>query len=169
MIKIFFFDRDGVLIKNYGYLCDVKKIKWLNGAISAINFLNKKKIKVIVITNQSGVARGFFTEKDLKKFHQSMNSILKKYNSKIDNFYYCPYHPNAKIKEYKRISNLRKPNNGMLVKAIKKYKVKLTECFMIGDENKDFLSAKKTKIAFEFKKKYSLDRQIKRIINNYDN
>lgn len=169
MIKIFFFDRDGVLIKNYGYLSDVDKIKWLKGVILAIKFLNKKKIKVIVVTNQSGVARGYFSENSLKKFHRSMNSILKNYNSKIDDFYYCPYHPNAKINKYKKNSNLRKPNNGMLIKAIKKYKVKTSECFMIGDEKKDFLSAKKTKIAFEFKKNYSLDKQIKRIIKNYEN
>ena len=169
MIKIFFFDRDGVLIKNYGYLSDVDKIKWLKGVIQAIKFLNKKKIKVIVVTNQSGVARGYFSENSLKKFHRSMNSILKNYNSKIDDFYYCPYHPNAKIKKYKKNSNLRKPNNGMFIKAIKKYKVRASECFMIGDEKKDFLSAKKTKIPFEFKKNYSLDKQIKRIIKNYEN
>ena len=77
MIKAFFFDRDGVLIKNYGYVADIKKIKWLKGAISAIKFLNKKKIKVIVITNQSGVARGYFTENDLLKFHNYLNRILK--------------------------------------------------------------------------------------------
>ena len=57
MIKCFFFDRDGVLIKNYGYFCDKDKIKWLNGAIKAIKILNKYKIKVVVVTNQSGIAR----------------------------------------------------------------------------------------------------------------
>ena len=78
MIKCIFFDRDGVLIKNYGYLCDKNKIKWLKGAINSIKILNKKKIKVIVVSNQSGVARGYFTEKKLKEFHRFMNFILKK-------------------------------------------------------------------------------------------
>ena len=169
MIKIFFFDRDGVLIKNYGYISDIRKIKWLKGAISAIKFLNKKKIKVVIITNQSGIGRGYFTEKNLKKIHRTMNITLKKHNSKIDNFYYCPYHPKAKVKKYKKITNLRKPGNGMLIKAIKKYKVSPFECFMIGDEYKDFISSKKTKIAFEFKKKEPLDLQVKRIIKKYEN
>ena len=164
MIKNFFFDRDGVLIKNYGYVCEIEKVKWLKGSISAIKFLNKKKIKVIVITNQSGVARGYFTEEQLNKFHKNLNYLLKKNNAKIDNFFYCPYHPQAKIKKYKKITNLRKPGNGMLLNAIKKFKTKPKFCFMIGDEKKDFLSANKTGILFEYKKKNSLDKQVKKII-----
>ena len=78
MIKCFFFDRDGVLIKNYGYFCDKDKIKWLKGSFEAIKFLNKLSIKVVVVTNQSGIARGFYTEKKLNDFHNFMNFILKK-------------------------------------------------------------------------------------------
>ena len=77
-MKCFFFDRDGVLIKNYGYLCDKNKIKWLKGAIKAIKILNDKKIKVVIVTNQSGVARGYFDENQLKEFHYYMNFIIKK-------------------------------------------------------------------------------------------
>ena len=164
MIKTFFFDRDGVLIKNYGYVFEPTKVKWLKGSISAIKFLNKKKIKVAVITNQSGIAKGYFTEKDLEKFHLFLNKNLKTYGAKIDDFFHCPYHPNAKIKKYRKKTNLRKPGNGMLLKAIKKYKINPKQCFMIGDEKKDFLSAKKTKIRFEYKKKYSLENQVKKII-----
>ena len=72
MIKCFFFDRDGVLIKDYGYFFNKSKIKWLKGAINSIKILKRKKIKVIVITNQSGIARGFFDENDLNKFHKQM-------------------------------------------------------------------------------------------------
>ena len=108
MIKTFFFDRDGVLIKNYGYVFEPTKVKWLKGSISAIKFLNKKKIKVAVITNQSGIAKGYFTEKDLEKFHLFLNKNLKTYGAKIDDFFHCPYHPNAKIKKYRKKTNLRK-------------------------------------------------------------
>ena len=166
MIKVFFFDRDGVLIKNYGYVYESSKVKWLKGSISAIKFLNKKKIKVIVITNQSGIGRGYFSEKDLEKFHLFLNKNIKKYDAKIDDFFYCPYHPRAKIKRYKRNTNLRKPGNGMLLKAIKKYNVNPDQCLMIGDEKKDFLSAKKTKIRFEYKKNVSLENQVKKLIHN---
>tara|TARA_B100001027_G_scaffold195113_1_gene151286 strand:+ start:768 stop:1271 length:504 start_codon:yes stop_codon:yes gene_type:complete len=164
MIKTFFFDRDGVLIKNYGYVYEPSKVKWLKGSIPAIRYLNKKKIKVAVITNQSGIGRGYFTEKDLEKFHLFLNKNLKTYGAKIDDFFHCPYHPKAKIKKYRKKTNLRKPGNGMLLKAIKKYKINPNQCFMIGDEKKDFLSAKKTKIKFEYKKKYSLENQVKKIV-----
>ena len=164
MIKTFFFDRDGVLIKNYGYVFEPAKVKWLKGSISAIKYLNKKKIKVAVITNQSGIGRGYFTEKDLKKLHLFLNKNLKTYGAKIDDFFYCPYHTKEKIKKYKKKTNLRKPGNGMLLKAIKKYKISPKQCFMIGDEKKDFLSAKKTQIKFEYKKKISLENKVKKII-----
>ena len=161
---MFFFDRDGVLIKNYGYVYEIKKLKWLKGTIEAIKFLNKNKIKVIVITNQSGIARGYFSEKKLLFFHNKMNKILFKFKAKIDDFYYCPYHPFGKVKKYKKRTNLRKPGNGMLLQAIKKHKLEPSNCFMIGDERKDFLSSKKTKINFQFKKNYSLDKQVKKIV-----
>ena len=164
MLKCFFFDRDGVLIKNFGYVYEIKKLIWLNGTIKAIKFLNKNNIKVIVITNQSGIARGYFTETELLFFHKKMNEMLIKFKAKIDDFYYCPYHPQGKIKKYKKKTNLRKPGNGMLLQAMKKYKLKTSDCFMIGDEKKDFLSSKKTNIGFQYKKNYSLDKQVKNIV-----
>lgn len=166
MIRCFFFDRDGVIIKNYGYVYKIEKLKWLKGSIEAIKLLNKKKIKVILITNQSGVARGYFSEKDVKKFHKEMNNILKKLKIRIDDFFFCPYHPNGKIRKYRKKSNLRKPGNGMLVKALQKHNLKSNECFMIGDQKKDFQSAQKTKILFEYKKNTSLEIQVKKIIRN---
>lgn len=168
MIKAFFLDRDGVLIKDYGYVCDVKKIKWLKGAKNSIKILNKNKIKVIIVTNQSGVARGYFSEIELKRFHIYMNKALQKNKCRIDAFFYCPYHPKAVIKKYKKNSNLRKPSNGMLKLAIKKFKLKAKECFMIGDKKTDFLAAKKSKIQFQYKKNYSLEKQVKKIIEKFE-
>ena len=168
MIKCFFFDRDGVLIKNYGYVYESRKLKWLKGSINAIKFLNKKNIKVVVITNQSGIARGIFSEDDLNGFHRFMKYQLLKKDARIDDFFYCPYHPRGKIKKYKKKSLLRKPNNGMLLNAMKKYKLKSNNCFMIGDEKKDYLSATKTNINFEYKKNYSLEKQIKSIFIKYN-
>ena len=164
MIKGFFLDRDGVLIKNYGYFCNKDKIKWLKGSFNAIKILNLKKIKVIVVTNQSGIARGYFSEKKLNEFHKFMINQLYKKKIKIDKIYYCPFHPKGIIKKYSKNSNLRKPNNGMILKAIKKYKLKPTECFMIGDKKSDYLCAKKSGIKFEYKKNFSLYNQIKNIL-----
>ena len=167
MLKAILFDRDGVLIKNYGYLIDVKKIKWLKGSIQAIKKLNYLKIKVIVITNQSGVARGYFSEKQLKEFHIIMNKVLKKKNAKIDFFFYCPYHIKGIIKKYKKKTNLRKPGDGMIKLAMKKFNFKSSECLMIGDQKSDYLAAKKSKIGFEYKKNYSLELQIQKILDKY--
>ncbi len=166
MIKCFFFDRDGVLIKDYGYFFNKSKIKWLKGAINSIKILKRKKIKVIVITNQSGIARGFFDENDLNKFHKQMNLELKKKNAKIDKFYFCPFHPKGSVKKYSKKSNLRKPNNGMILQALNKFNLKNSECFMIGDKRSDYLCAKKSNIKFEYKKKYSLEKQINNILNS---
>ena len=168
MIKCVFFDRDGVLIKNYGYLNDISKLKWLNGAINSIKILNKKKIRAVVVTNQSGIARGFFTEQELKKFHTGMNYILKKKKAIIDTFFYCPFHPNGNIKKYKKKSNLRKPGNGMLLQAMKKFKLRSSECAMIGDQKSDYLCAKKSKVYFEYKKNYALDIQINNILKKFN-
>lgn len=152
MIKCFSFDKDGALIKNYGYVYKNENFKCLKGSVKEIQFLNQIGVKVIVITNQSGIARGYFSEDDMKKFHKFMNNILSTKVSKIDDFVYCPYHPSGNIKKYKKKTNLRKPGNGMLLKAMKKYKYKASECFMIGDQKANFLLANKTKILFQYKK-----------------
>ena len=91
-----------------------------------------------------------------------MNKILFKFNAEINDFYYCPCHVLAKLKKYRKKTNLIKPDNDMLFQAIKKYKLNLSDCFMIRDEKKVFLPSKKTNISFQFKKNYSLDKQVKK-------
>ena len=167
MIKIFFFDRDGVLIKDYGYVYKTIHLKWLKGSIKAIKYLNKKKIKVVVVTNQSGIGRGFYSEKDLKNFHLFMNKSLSKYSAKIDKFIFSPFYSKSKFLKYRKKKNLRKPNNGMLKIGLKKYNLDPNNAFMIGDKKSDYFAAKKTKINFEFKKKIPLNTQIKKIIKNF--
>ena len=164
MIKTFFFDRDGVLIKNYGYVFEPTKVKWLKGSISAIKYLNKKKIKVAVITNQSGIARGYFTENDLEKFHLFLNKNLKTYGAKIDDFFHCPYHPNAKIKKYRKKTNLRKPGNGMLLNLFQDWSIIKEKSIMIGDQISDEICANKTGIKFMNINDINLKR-LKKILN----
>ena len=91
--KAAFLDRDGVINKNYGYVHSLDNFVWLKNVKKAIKFLNDKNYKVIVISNQSGIARKFYTEKDVIRLHKWMNSELKKINAKVDKFYFCPYHP----------------------------------------------------------------------------
>ena len=162
--KCAFFDRDGVLIKNYGYVHNERQIKFLKGTITALKFLKRQKFRIIVITNQSGIARGYFSEKDLKKFHKILDKKISK-EKIIDKYYFCPFHPTKGIGFYKKESKDRKPNNGMIIKAVKEFNIDLNKSFMIGDNLTDYKAAKKSGLKFYYKKGCLL-RQVKRIVNN---
>lgn len=161
--KAFFFDRDNTIIKDKGYTYLKKDLVFLPGVVKAFNYLKKEKYLIIIITNQSGIARGYFELDDVKKFHKFMNKKLKKFNAQIDDFFVCGCHP--KFLKPKQKCLCRKPNNFMLLKAIKKWNLKKKDIIMIGDKKSDKSSAIKTKIKFYYKnKKISLDTQIKKIL-----
>lgn len=162
--KAFFLDRDGVINEDIGYLYKKSQFKWLPGVKRAIKLLNEKKYKVIVISNQAGVGKGYIKPKFLNELNIWINKNLSKCKAKIDKFYYCPYHVNAIIKKYKQDSYDRKPKPGMIKKAIKKYNLDKKKCFMIGDRKKDYLAAKKVNIKFTYQKK-NLYNQVKKLIN----
>jgi D-glycero-D-manno-heptose 1,7-bisphosphate phosphatase len=148
-IKVAFLDRDGVINSNKfnkGYIGLLKHFRWVSGAIKAIKYLNKKNYKVVVVTNQSGVARGFFTIKDVKKIHSHIQKKLKENDAKIDAFYFCPFHKDGTIKRFKKNSLLRKPNLGMFLLAKKRWNIDQKKSFMIGDQKTDIDFAKKSKI-----------------------
>ena len=144
--KVVFLDRDGTINKNFGYVIDKDKFIFLKKAISAIKFLREKDYKVIVVTNQSVVARGYFTLKDVNELHRWVNLQLRKKNTKIDRFYVSTYHP--KFSKQKKNAYLRKPNPGMLIRAKKDFKIDFKKSFMIGDSNSDLLTAKKVNLLF---------------------
>ena len=162
-LKAILFDRDGTLNKNYGYVYKIENFKWLKGVIETIKLLSFFKIKSLVITNQSGIGRGYYSVSDFKKLNNKINKNLKKYNIKIDKFYYAPYYKFSKNQKFRKNSRLRKPDNGMILKAMKDYKLSRENCFMIGDSTSDLRSAKKTGINFYKKQEGSLFTQI---INN---
>jgi D-glycero-D-manno-heptose 1,7-bisphosphate phosphatase len=148
--KIAFLDRDGVINSskpNNGYVGSLRHFKWIPGAIKAIKFLNDKNYKVVVISNQSGVARGFFTIKDVKTIHSYIQKKLKENQAKIDKFYFCPYHKDGVISRYKKKSALRKPNIGMFLLAKRKWNIDLKNSFMIGDQKTDIEFAKRVKLS----------------------
>ena len=100
--KAIFLDRDGVINKDVEYLCKVVDFEFIKGIFEACKYLQKLGYSLIIVTNQSGIARGYFTEEKLLDFHKSMNSFLKKHKAKIDKFYYCAFHPFSSIKKYKK-------------------------------------------------------------------
>ena len=160
--KCIFLDRDGVINKNFGYVFSIKNFVWLKNVKRAIKYAYNKKYLIIVITNQSGVARGIYTENDVKKLHKEVNKELKKINCKIHDFFYCPFHPKYGNRKYRKNSYLRKPNPGMILKAVKKWNIDLSKSLMIGDEKTDMIAAKKSNVRF-IKKKYNLLREVKKI------
>ena len=163
--KIAFLDRDGVINSgkyNKAYIGSLKHFKWIQGAIRAIKFLNNKGYKVVVVTNQSGVARGYFTIKDVKKIHTYIQKKLRENGAKIEAFYFCPFHKDGVIKKFKKNSILRKPKIGMFRLAQKKWNIDKKNSFMIGDQKTDIEFAKKAKIKGYFFDKKDLYKFIKK-------
>jgi len=164
--KAIFLDRDGVIIKDKGYVYKFQDVVWLNGVFTGIKYAKKLGYLIIVITNQSGIGRRFFKTSEMKKLHSDINAkIYSKTGFEIDKFYYCPYHSVHGVGKYKKKSFNRKPNPGMLIKAIKKYKININNSIMIGDKIIDKIAAKKMKIRFFYRRKGSLYVQLKKIIN----
>tara|TARA_B100001123_G_C14767431_1_gene811286 strand:- start:142 stop:657 length:516 start_codon:yes stop_codon:yes gene_type:complete len=166
--KALFLDRDGVINKDFGYVYSMKNFVWLKNVKQAIKYAYNKKYLLIVITNQSGVARGYYTENEVKQLHNKINKELKKYNCKIHDFFYSPFHPNFGNKKYKKNSYLRKPNPGMIFKATKKWNIDLSKSLMIGDKKIDKITAKKANLRF-VKKKYNLFSEVKKHLINSTN
>lgn len=125
-----FFDRDGVINKEIGYLDSREKVEIIPGVSEAISLLNENKFKVVVITNQSGIARGYFTEKTLIEINDFIKSELAKENAKIDAIYFCPHHPDANC-------DCRKPKIGMIKKAEVELDIDLDHSYFIGDKITD--------------------------------
>lgn len=137
-----FLDRDGVLNIDHGYTHKPDDLQWVEGAPEAVRRLNEAGYLVIVVTNQAGVARGLYTEEDVKTFHHAMNMELAARGAHIDAFYYCPYHPEAANPDYHSINHPdRKPNPGMLVKALKDWRIDSSKSFLIGDKDSDLQAA----------------------------
>ncbi|WP_414644246.1 D-glycero-alpha-D-manno-heptose-1,7-bisphosphate 7-phosphatase [Bosea sp. (in: a-proteobacteria)] len=136
-----FFDRDGVLNIDHGYVGRIEQFEWMPGAKAAIARLNKLGYLVFVVTNQSGVARGYYSEDDVATLHGHMAAELAAIGGRIDAFHYCPFLPGATVARYDRDSPLRKPAPGMLLELIARFGICRETSFMIGDRQSDMEAA----------------------------
>ena len=136
MEKAIFLDRDGTINVEKDYIYKSEDLVFEEGTIEALKTFKNLGYILIVVSNQSGIARGYFTEKDLNIFNNNMNEILKKNGVGITEFYCCPHHPDG-IGEYKKVCECRKPNNKMIEEAIKKYNIDREKSYMIGDKTSD--------------------------------
>lgn len=133
-----FLDRDGTLNKEINYLYRIEDFVWIPGAPEALHRLNEAGFRVVVVTNQAGVARGYFTEKDVRRLHAFMQASLREEaGAYIDGFYYCPYHPDGVIDRYRQPSADRKPGTGMYERALQEWSVDRAQSFVVGDRNTD--------------------------------
>lgn len=138
MNKAVFLDRDGVITKEPPhYAHKIEQLELISKSAEAIKLLNESGFKVIVVSNQSGVARGYYEEKDVENYNNAMKNELKKQGAYIDAIYYCPHYPEATIKEYKINCDCRKPKPGMLKRAEKDLDLDLKCSFLIGDKVSD--------------------------------
>ncbi|MBF0369573.1 MAG: D-glycero-beta-D-manno-heptose 1,7-bisphosphate 7-phosphatase [Magnetococcales bacterium] len=136
-----FLDRDGVLNVDTGYLHDPRDFRWIEGAREGVRSLNEAGFWVFVVTNQSGVARGYYDEAAVERLHGWMNRELAGEGARVDGFYYCPHHPTAGEGKYRRSCDCRKPAPGMLLRAIQEWPVNLADSFMVGDKPSDMQAA----------------------------
>ena len=128
-----FFDRDGTINTEVDFLSDPDELELIPGAADVIHEANTLGLKVFVITNQSGIARGKLTEQDLTAVHKRLEHLLAQKKAHIDSIYYCPHHPDSGKPPYNTACDCRKPGTGMLKKAVEEFHVDLSKSFVVGD------------------------------------
>lgn len=141
--KAFLLDRDGVIIKNKSYLSSADEVEILPGVYDAIKKINDANYRCIVVTNQSGIARGIITLEQLHKIHDRISVLLSKQGARIDAFYYCPHHPAGKVPDFSKKCECRKPDIGLILQAARDYDLDLSHSILVGDNETDMQAGQK--------------------------
>ena len=137
-----FLDRDGVLNVDRGYVSRVEDFEWVDGARECVANFNWRGWFVFVVTNQSGIARGLYTEADMHTLHAHMEAELEAAGARIDRFYHAPWHEEGEVARYRKSSIDRKPGPGMLLQAMADFNVNREQSFLIGDKETDMEAAR---------------------------
>jgi D-glycero-D-manno-heptose 1,7-bisphosphate phosphatase len=140
-----FLDRDGTVCEEVGYLCQVKDLRLIPGSAQAIRQIQQAGWKAVIISNQSGVARGYLTEENVQTIHAALREMLLKKGAAIDGIYYCPHHPQGNP-PYNIHCSCRKPEAGMLQRAAKDLDIDLRKSIVIGDKYSDVQTAQRLNI-----------------------
>ncbi len=137
MKPCFFLDRDGVITEEVNFLSSPEELRLIPGSAEAVARLNRAGIPVVVVTNQSGVARGFFPEERVGEIHRELDRLLAREGAHVDRYYYCPHHPHQGKGKYKIDCPNRKPRPGMLLSAAREMNLDLEKSFLVGDRLSD--------------------------------
>lgn len=132
-----FLDRDGTLNEEVGYINQIEQFVLLPRAGQAIRLLNQHDLKAVIITNQSGVARGYFSESMVSLVHQKMQDLLKEEGAHLDGIYYCPHHPDIGNPPYRQKCRCRKPETGLVDVAVKELDIDCSNSYAVGDKEID--------------------------------
>jgi D-glycero-D-manno-heptose 1,7-bisphosphate phosphatase len=128
-----FLDRDGTIIEEVGYLDRPERVEFFPFTIDAIRVLNRAGLAVVLVSNQSGIARGFFTESVVDDVHRRMAEMLAKGGARIDAYYYCPHHPDGRVPGLAKVCECRKPARGLVDRAVAEFGVDPARSFVVGD------------------------------------
>lgn len=143
-IPAIFFDRDGVLNIDKGYVFRINDFEWVDGAKEALKLARMNKYLSIIVTNQSGIARGYYNIDDMNQLHNWMRQQAAEFGALIDDIYYCPYHSVGNQLEYIHLDHPdRKPNPGMILRAIEDHNIDLKSSVLIGDKDTDIEAARR--------------------------
>lgn len=159
-----FLDRDGVLNVDSGYVHTPEACVWVEGAKAAVRLFNEAGYYVFVITNQAGVARGYYREADVHAFHGWMRGELAAAGARVDAFYYCPHHPEHGIGAYRQDCDCRKPGNGMIRRALSEWPVDTARSLLIGDRDTDMAAGRSSGLASHMYEGGSLEQLVRRLI-----
>ena len=146
MNKAIFLDCVGTINVEKNYLYQKEKFEFIEGVPQTLREFRKKGYLLILVTNQSGIARGYYSVSDMKKLHEYMQKELMKYNACFDDIFYCPHHPKGIIKEYQKDCDCRKPKVGMFKSAVQKYNIDVHSSYAIGDRERDLIPAEQLEI-----------------------
>lgn len=160
--KILFLDRDGVINFDKGYVSKYKDIEYIPGIFNLCSYFKKRQFEIIIITNQSGIGRGFYSDKDFNNLMKRIIQDFNKYKIKILDYFFSPYYSKSSYLKYRSSKNFfkRKPNPGMILEACNKHHVIIKKSIFIGDQKSDFLLSKKFKnlkfVLFDIKKRKNI-------------
>lgn len=142
MRKAFFLDRDGTINVDKHYMYQIEEFEFLPGVPQALSELRRMGYLLILITNQSGIARGYYTVEQMRELHLYMQNELQKYEAQFDEILFCPHHPKGMIPQYTVDCGCRKPGGQLFLKAIKKYGIAPEESIAVGDKDRDLIPAR---------------------------
>ncbi|WP_269625315.1 D-glycero-alpha-D-manno-heptose-1,7-bisphosphate 7-phosphatase [Prochlorococcus marinus] len=147
MNKVLFLDRDGVINYDYGYVYKTNDLVFIKGIVNLIKKAKDYNYKVICITNQSGIARGLYSESDVHHFMKHLNDKLYDLiGTRLDKYYFCPHHPHIRLNHYGKKCICRKPSPGLFYKACSEFDINTAESICVGDKITDLISAEAIKI-----------------------